>query len=578
MSSRSRSMLIVGKNAKLVRAIAPQLRPHDEISHADLAVTDWSRYDDVFVFSWNFRADRANLEFLSRIPGEKTVLVSTAAVLALDARPQWNVYPRAKRAAEEEVLRRGGKVVRVGVTSRKLLGRLLGTVPFTSLEALACVINDWDGSTPRIVDAFVLERGRVHGTARFLARAFRSLSWLLPATAAFQAPLQLCAKLLGVRHAGYTADMAMRCCGEALIGYGALGSTYDRSRPTGDRTILVSGRPNEILESNGFVHTVIGHQKIGLAALWHGVGMEPCADHPGKARKRVPLVVPRPSPPGSRTVLLHVIRIRFDDRWEHWRITGLDASGAERSIRAQRVVLAAGPIENARILMPPASSCRFSDHEIAMIGSCTSEQAAAAQGVRQIGPLLVRRFSHVHQGPGRPFVLEFRPYVRSKLGHGSRDARFYLTSTRGVLTRLVRDLSWSRLNEAIFNRTGIAIDTGRCSVFVQAVCRNAIHLERRADGRDSLHRLRLTERDWGEVIASAREAVPELKACERVVSVDAQHVMGGAELLRDVELRRLISAGRIAIAGSPTDQELSAVHHTPGMQQAVARLGGGLSS
>src|SRR5207244_296900 len=118
---------------------------------------------------------------------------------------------------------------------------------------------------------------------------------------------------------------------------------------------------------------------------------------------------------------------------------------------------------------------------------------------RKLGPLLIRGFSHLQDGPGRPFVIEFRPYVPSKQGDGGKDARFYLTSTGGILQRLLRDLSFARLNEAVFNKFGICIDTGTCSVFVQAVCNDCIEMKRIGPEAVTLERARMSQSDWDEI-------------------------------------------------------------------------------
>jgi len=567
-----RSRIVVGKNSRIVREISPLLSPHTAISHTEIGATDFSHVDDVFVFSWDHASLKSSLDMLSRIPGEKTVFVSTVAVWSLQVRAQWNLYPNAKAAAEDFVLGRGGRVIRVGITEDRLLEKLRGTVPYTSAAQLAELIDAWDGTQPSVVDAIVLRKGGLAGSGRVIAAIFEWLSRRLPSAVVFQAPLQAVAKALGVRHTGYTADVLRCCSDELLIGYGALGSVYDRAHPDHNRRILVSGRPNMALETDGFVHTMVGFAEIGLSALWHGVGTRRVEGRADKVIKSVPLVVNRPRPSSARTTVAHVQSIHFHDRTQFWTVYALDIDGCRRALHANTIVLAAGPLENTRLLMTPdLLVAEFSDHEIAMIGSCSSRSAERAEGIRKVGPFIVRQFSHLREGPSRPFVLEFRPYVASKhRGAPMRDAGFYLTSTGGVLRRLMNDPSLARINEAVFNKFGIAIDTGACSLFVQALCRGCVQAKRVGSDQIALTRTRLSQRDWADIKDHARTLILDFQPQEHVVSVDAQHIMGGSEVLEDAHISALLRHGRLLIVGSPTMRELSAVHHTPDLQRVVA--------
>lgn len=568
---RQGKTLIVGKNSGLVHAITGLLVSHDAISHIEVIATDFSQYDEVFVFSWDYRSLESNLDLLSRIPSAKTILISTVAVWSLQIRDQWNLYPNAKAAAEQFVLRRGGKVLRIGITDARLVDKLAGHVPFTSVTLLADTINRWKDSTLDVVDAITLAKGGLKGWARTLANVFSSFSARLPASAVFQAPLQAIAKSLGVRHAGYTADALKSCSGELLIGYGVLGSTYDRANRDSNRCILVSGRPNITLSRDGFVHTVIGYGKIGLSALWHGTAMTPVQGQENKAIKQVPLVVKRPTPPQRRTTIAHAQQLYYHDIGQYWTVHALGVDGRERVFYSTRLILAAGPLENARLLMTPdAPLVRFSDHEIAIVGSCSSTTAEVLGGIRKIGPFLARRFSHFSRDIGRSFVFEFRPYVASKYGKGSKDATFYLTSTGGIFRRLVRDLSFDRLNEAAFNKLGIGLNTGNCSVFVQALCTNCIEMRRSSAGELAITRTRITQAEWNGIKSRISCLLTDFIPRPEVVSVDAQHILGGSELLANSRTTALISSGRLLIAGSPTTTPLLVFHHTPDLQRALA--------
>ena len=85
-----RRFLIVGKNSKIVKELreSQDLSEFDFISFVDVQTVDFSRYLEIFVFSWDHRSISGNVSLISKMPLHKEVFVSSIAVRALDVRPQ----------------------------------------------------------------------------------------------------------------------------------------------------------------------------------------------------------------------------------------------------------------------------------------------------------------------------------------------------------------------------------------------------------------------------------------------------------------------------------------------------------
>jgi len=559
--------LIIGENSSLVRKIRSELVDVDYVSHRKLDEIRFEHYEVVFIFSWDSLSLDGNIKLLKAVPASKLVFVSTTAIFALQRRPQWNRYPTDKHAVEQLVLADGGSVLRLGVTDPAHPKMINGAFPRTTYDSVVRALNSWQPSSQRITNLFEIEIGGLCGWRAELCKGLGFLSRLLPPSRLFQLVPQGVAKALGFKSYGYTDDANSFFSEELLIGYGALGSYYDRSSKAKTAKVLVSGRPDERLNGNGFRGTLVGHGNIGLARLWHGVQTNPVIGDANLAKKIVPLWVHRPQPPRTRSVIAHAHSLSL----EHgvWNVAATPPVGPDIQLFARRLVLAAGPIENARLMQSIAdTSCTFSDHEIGMIGTCSLRTALQMRGIRKAYPLLLRSHSWRSDLNGHTSLIEFRPLVPEKHATGT-NAAFYLDSTSRLVVKVLRSLSLHRLNEAFFNKYGVGFATTRCSVFLQVLVPNAIHLVPMASGQQVLTRRRLGDEDWRAIVSAAQQLIPDLVAIESVGTVDGQHILGGAEIRQHPLIERLCDQGLLRILGSPTTAKLDALHHTRGLQEKI---------
>ena len=566
------SKLIIGKNSRIVKSIAADLKGFDIVSHLDLPTIDLEKYDFIFLFSWGYHSLDSNLNHVKLIPAKRLVFISSMSILSLKRRRQWNRYPNDKHHVEAHALAAGSTVLRIGVTDPEYARNVLGSFSFTPTELLRDALINWSGgdSNDRIINLFEIRKGSISGVRRTICRVMIQVSHCFPAYALFQIPIQGISKVLGFKSYGYADDSNYFINSELLIGYGALGSHYDTVVRQRAELVLVSGRVDEKWNENGFRNTLIGNGLIGLARLWHAVAHFRKPDDENRVAKKVPLWVRRPRPPRSRRAIAHVNSLKFNGKF--WSIHGVDSKRNEIQFFTNVLVLAAGPTQNVRFLgsIVPIS-CSLSDQEIGMVGTCDLEDAIQLQAVIKIGPFLLRRYSLSGVLAGWPTLLDIRPLVPNKHIHTAENAAFYLDSTLTLLGKMTRSFSVYRINEAFFNKFGISFVTRNCSVFAQTLVPNCIQFSPQLKGTDQFHRQRLSEDEWLSIIKSVTEIIPTFKSTGVPVTVDAQHILGGAEMLKAQKIQDLCNAGSLIILGSPTNEPLGALHHTHGIMNWISK-------
>jgi hypothetical protein len=569
----SKPFLLLGRNSSLVRAILPLLKqPFELASHADLNSIDWSRYAEVFVFSWPKRDFDQFLQQLDFIPTKQLIFISTTAVLALQRRHQWASYPREKHRFEQHILARGGRVMRIGVTTESHAERLVGAFPFTSTVKLAHSIDTIRENFDPVIHAFEIRLGKAYGWRRLASMAFQRVSLALPSIGPLQMVLQGLAKSLGLKHYGYTADANYFFRDTLQVGYGALGRYGPKLRLQHD-LILTSPLADDVLNSHGFSNTRLGLSTTGLARLWHGVELL-SGSQPDVWRKRVPLWIDRAAPPKRLHASLHVDRIVAPVGDGPWTVLGQFNHQSGVKFWCRRLVLAAGPINNARLLqcLVPVPTT-FSDHEICMVGTVSLDDAVSAGLVRRRAFLMQPdQVRSLNTDCGLRFLVEARPHVPGKHWAQRReDTGFYLDSTAAITYKLLKGLDFNRLNEAIFNKFGCAIATKNCSIFVQVLVSDAIKLRppESSQAISSLHRVRLTTLQWQQIQDKICHSIPNFQPDFAVSSVDAQHILGGASLMTSPQLAGALGSGILRILGSPTLYDLDERHHTCRLQREI---------
>jgi hypothetical protein len=573
MKAMTIPILIIGANSKIVGAIVPLLKCKFELaSHKDIEHINWSQFRYVIVFSWPKRDYDKFLQKISAIPASKLVFISTTAVLALQMRPQWSAYPVQKYRFEQHVLKRKGRVVRIGVTLDRHATQLIGSYPFTSMTNLASVIDSLEAYSEPIINAFEIRLGRAEGWCHYTSIALHRLSLALPSVFFLQIMVQGLAKFLNLKHYGYTADANFYFKDTIQIGYGALGRFGPKLKAHKD---LIITSPNEdvILNENGFSKTRLGYDTIGLARFWHGVELVPGSSR-GFWRKYVPLFIDRSRPKNKIHHSLHIDRVFEPDESGSWAVVGHNNRSIKISFWCKTVIMASGPINNTRLLQSivPARAC-FSDHEIGMVGIVSLKNAVSAGFVRRsscfMHPDQVRSMT---TNCGLRFVVEARPHVPLKHLVANQDASsFYLDSMSKIIYKILTNLDFNRINEAIFNKFGIGLITKNCSIFVQALVANSIVLEgpQSADSAIQIHRKRLTRNQWKAIQETIIRNLTGFIPDRGVIPVDAQHIVGAASLLASTRLTELLGDGKLKIFGSPTLCELDECHHTSRWQREI---------
>lgn len=559
--------LIIGQNSRVVRSLGLDCDQFDMISHQSVSETDFTQYEKIFLFSFPKNKSQINeySKIIYKIPSDKLIFISTIAVSAMQKRKQWNFYPNWKYIYEREVLARGGSVLRLGVFMTDGLRGHFGTVPTTTPEHLSKAIL-WDYRPKQIYHAYSIynESGKI--CLRMISRFFYAISCRLPPNKLFQIPLQGFCKLSGIKYYGYTADALNYYADTIQIGYGALGSSYYKYNKNHNRIkIIASDESDLVLNDNGFSQTLVGKHKYGLGRKWHGVSLRK-TEHFSRFTKKVPLFVKRPFRALPFAEIGSVECIQHDDH-STWKLVVRKRNGSISEFFANRIVLAAGPTENIRLLSGLLGiATTASDHETAYIGSCTLMDAEIAGLVQR----KLRLFSKPHHAlaletrGGVKFVIEGRPSVPSKAAHAHQAGDFYQASTIRIVMRLLAGLSISRLNEALFNKLGFGFSTAQVSLFVQCLVEDSVSFAATSgpDFYATASRRRLSPQDWSEITDEAAKLLPSFGRVENIASFDSLHILGGTELLGSDKLQALTADRSLTIVGSPTSRKLDARHHT----------------
>ena len=558
-------ILIVGCNSSIVKKLRPVLGElkYDYVSHSCLKLGALANYRYVFLFSWASGQRETMQLLIDSFPYQKLVFVSTIAVFAFYARNQWNNYPVDKRYFEDYVAERGGAILRLGVVDLEVVSKLAGVVPFTAISELANTIDNWGHSNnARISQCFSLVIGGCPKGFAVISKILIAASYTLPRYKIFQAPFVVFSRLLGLRHHGYTADALRYFNDEVQVGYGALGSVFDQKQPNDSRLLIVSGGPSIKLLDNGFKNTFIGKGMTGLGRLWHGVYIRRDG-RSGNLSKVVPLKVRRRRSPILRTKIIDVLSINYKNKI--WEINGTDVAGSDVSLFARSLVLAAGPLENVRLLshiIPINTS--FSDHELAYVGKCATAEAIRNGSLKRFGPFVMPgKVFRRKTDSNIEFITDIRPFVQ--VNRLSND--FYLADSRSVVLKLVRHFNFGRINEAFFNKFGIGVFTKQCAVYAQALVKNCITFDgyQAHDVELCCSRRRLSQSEWRSISSKLMNDFPNFDLAEKIDSIDAQHVVGGKEILDIDTVANFIDAEILKIIGSPSKYELDSLHHTQTM-------------
>jgi hypothetical protein len=563
--------LIIGKNSKIVNEIYKDLKNIDLISHVDIDSIEFNKYQNIFLFSWSHKNQQENLDIISKLPLEKTVLISTTAVYSYLVRKQWAAYPQSKSECENIVYSAGGGILRIGVWGLDQQNKIYGPYQLTTKKNLAEKINNWQIPEGRICNLYDLAYGKLSGTREKIAKLMGNISLRLPSKMICQLPFILTGRILKYSNYGYSGD-AMNCCvGKLLIGYGAFGGyLYSKKLYKIDKIITSKGLDFS-LGFNGFKNTLIGKSRFGLSSKWHGVYIE---NLKGRLSKRILRNKNNRSLPIDKCLGGNILSIIFkNDTFKcsvdyknknihNYYAEKSIANGPSYEILADSIILSAGPIENARILNTLEKiNINFDDHELALVGELDVEEVNNSS-IKCMGPLIFYKNTLEHQCEKYSILLDFRPKVDSKI---NENLIFYNESSKKIIFKLFKKLNFPRLNEAFFNRFKVGIKTKKLQLYAQVLVRDCIKFE---DGK--LSRERISRSDWGLICQSLANVFKTFEPYHSIISIDAQHIWSSNKFKKGGIIDVLQNEGKLQIFGSPSsDVTMTNRHHTHQFRQTL---------
>ncbi len=549
------SVLIVGRNSKIVSEIRESIPECNIVSHRDIESIELKIYQKIFIFSWSHTSEMENVELISRFPLDRVVFISSIAVLACARRSQWASYPNAKLKCEALVLNAGGKVIRIGVWDQELLKKLPGLVPVTTKNSLLKVMESCLTDKSQIYYPITFQQGELAGIGHNLSNIFNKLSFFVPNVKFIQLPLVVVSRLLGLKNYGYTHDCLYFFCDRVLVGFGAVGSAVSRELNSKgfSHSIVASTAENQFLVTDGFKGTRIGWFKEGLSKLWHGVWISELGGE--LFEKKVPLLVRRPRLP--RCAIQGTV-IEFDNRMPIRSIVIRHPRVADVRIFANYYHVAAGVINNVKIFQKTHHiTASFSDQEVCVIGDVTTEDLVSRGIIRKLFGVVFGRKVLTGEHAGLSYMLDFRPKAESSIISDAEN--IYNNRTDQIVFKLLRLFSLALINQAIFNKFGISFDVGKFSVVVQVEAPNCISLK--SDG--TLSRNRLSYSVYEGIASKISGDFHSFIKRGELLSADAIHLHGGFTPEEYPELYEMVLSGRLYLHGNVLDgSRIGPFHNT----------------
>ena len=523
--------LIVGSNSLLVRKLNLSSE-YVLCSHKNIDQIDFDIFKEILIFSYSKNL-KENLSFLKKFPIKKVVYVSSIAVLSELIRNQPFSYPRVKSLSEDLIIKNGGRIVRLGFSK-------FGDIPtgwrypHTSIKMLEKYI--FSDSKPKIKNLYKLKKSGPRTRITFLD--------FLEDVDLFYFLISSLKKIFNIKPYGYTRDSLKLFNGTFLIGSGVLGKRCFRDFSSEINFCLTSQEENINLNENGFKNTIVGKSKDGLSKLWHSIfiNKENNLFYRRFAKKKYFLAAPK-----NKHISFNVEKLNFSKN-------NLELVSNKYSIHPEKIILAAGPFENVRLLSSDHKKFVGSDHEVYFYGQIPWEELSNKNFIKKIGPFFIK-------GPLltniKNLLVDFRPGFR-ELNKPNISGNFYTLNTKFfIFKKILFSLDFERLNEAMFNRFGIGVATKKVSIFIQELNVNSIEIECAENKVLSLKRKRFS-RDHLLSDKKILEGINGIGKNSDVFSLDSQHTV----FSDDINNLNQKIFNNIFILGSPTDFKLNAFHHS----------------
>lgn len=544
-------VLIIGANSKIVKKI--NIPGAVVVSHRQVDSILFDEFSEIYLFSWSTSSLEENLEIINKLPFSKLIFISSISVFATFIKKQWNNYPNWKLVCEKHVLNQGGRVVRFGICDVDHLHKLNDLIPFTTTNQIeSYIVSSKKNHITNLFDLLPINR-----TFKFqkIERIVNLISNLLPGKFIYQAPLELFLKLLGSKYYGYTYHSLRFFRRHFQIGYGVIGSKFY----TKGNGLVCSDGDDILLNENGFKMNRLGRNKVGLAKYWHGARI---LSSGGKYFKKVPLLVKRNAPP-SHFLPFEVTNI--EDHHDYFCLNLSDEClSFHVKIYCKSLTLAAGAVQNCNLL---AELCeqpievKFDDHELGFIGTVDSKELVSKNYLNKM--IFFGWGRKVFVNEDQTALVDFRPTNLKK-----RDS-FYNETSSNIILKILKNFSFSQLNEAFFNKFGYCIVTQKFDCYVQVLAKDSIRLLNR-----KLTRLRLDQSFIEDSLFSFTKSFDSFQKCSEFKTTDAIHINGGSNLLNQTSfVKKLIGEKRIRILGSPNLYDIKCFHHTSDIIDTLSKGG-----
>ena len=538
--------LIVGKNSYLIKKLNLKFKNIDIVSHTDLDNINFNIYSVIFVFSYS-KKFKENILFLEKIPLNKVVYISTASVLSLIFRKQPFTYPNIKSKVEDYLLDKKKPIIcRLGyfpefqpLPPNKIL------YPHTGLVKLRNFLVNFnlEKKNEKIINLFDVKKSKSPYLQKYkILDFFEDIKY-------FYFLISCIKKFLKIHPYGYTRDHLKAFAKNLQIGYGVIGSGIYKKYKSKIDLVLHSGMPNIELGKNGFIKTIIGKEKIGLAKYWHG-----SYDKFIFNREYI-----------KKVILLNFFLLPSYKKFIKFNVESINTvnqsvNSGKFSIYYKRLILAAGPFENLRILNKKKINIKGSDHDNAYIGQISLKEALQKKFIRSFGFFIIRGNLFVNKN----YILDFRPgYNVFKNNHYYKRNFFLIYKSKiMIILNSILNFDFERLNEAFFNKFGFAFKTKKIIACIQLLRPNCISLFIKNHKYVLIKRKKILKNEIIRLKSSLKNKFETIDIFKNPIFVDSQHVFFDIKNNHFSKKNFDKNKKSILIAGSPGEFNFGPLWHS----------------
>ena len=534
--------IIIGKNSWVIKNIKNDLKGFDLVSHKEVDNINFKLYEHIFLFSWS-KNNNENKLLINKLPKKKLIFISSVSTYACLNRPQWNNYVNNKKYFEDFLKKNGSVIVRLGIFQDKIK-KNFKTLPYTSFRMLANFLNDYKKTKCFIYDIYELknisESNWIYKTSiDFLNKLSSFFTSITLVRISIESIIKY---LFRSSRYGYTADTLYFYRNTIQIGFGAIGSKFYKNSNK-NNLVIVSGNKNILLNSNGFVGTLIGYMKIGLSKYWHGAFL--VRDNKGNIKKKVPLFIRRAKPPFGYEKG-HVVSVKFCNNF--YKIS-LEKGKKKNYFFSKKIILSAGAIENTRFLsqisLTKQNKFFFSDQEWFIFGKISLQEALKFNHISKYGPFILRKnLLHINKTIYNESLVEFRPITKNS--NNWNDLKFYSDTTSNILIKIFKKLSIERINEALFNKFGFSFFTGSILVIGQVSSVKSISLTL----PNKLKRKRIDIKNFNSLRKLLKKKYSTFESYDTNIVFDSQHMASDYQLLKNKRLNKLLNDNKLFVVGN----------------------------